>query len=73
MKNLDFKMRERFHRREQDEDRIQAIQAKQMEKMKSKNYASDENSVSVDTPEQVDEFRARLKRFNFHGQKDRML
>lgn len=39
MKNLDFKMRERFHRREQDEERIERIQLKQLERMKAKNYS----------------------------------
>ena len=42
MKNLDSKMRERFHRREQDEERTQKIQLRQLEKMKAKIYSSKE-------------------------------
>lgn len=42
MKNLDYKMRERFHRREQDEDRAERIQLRQLEKMKAKNYSAKE-------------------------------
>ena len=39
MKNLDFKMRERFHRREQDEDRQQQIEMRKL--AKAKGYSSD--------------------------------
>lgn len=42
MKNLDSKMRERFHRREQDEDRTLRIQLRQLEKMKAKDYSTKE-------------------------------
>ena len=42
MKNLDFKMRERFHRREQDEDRQLEREYKQLAKMKAAHYAEDE-------------------------------
>lgn len=39
MKNLDFKMRERFHRREHDEDSQQQIEMRKLAKTKS--YSSD--------------------------------
>ena len=42
MKNLDFKMRERFHRREQDEDRREAMEFRKLAKMKAAHYAEDE-------------------------------
>lgn len=42
MKNLDFKMRERFQRRERDEDRTQRIQLRQFEKIKAKDYSTRE-------------------------------
>lgn len=41
MKNYDFKMRERFHRREQDEDRQQEREFRQLERMKAASYAED--------------------------------
>ena len=43
MKNLDFKMRERFHRREQDEDRRQAMEFRKISKMKAAHYAEDKD------------------------------
>lgn len=42
MKNLDSKMRERFHRREQDEDRAVRIRLRQIENMKAKDYSAKE-------------------------------
>lgn len=42
MKNLDSKMRERFHRREQDEDRTLRIRLRQIEKIKAKDYSAKE-------------------------------
>lgn len=42
MKNLDFKMRERFQRRQQDTDRQLEREWKQLEKMKAAHYAEDE-------------------------------
>lgn len=42
MKNLDFKMRERFQSRERDEDRTQRIQLRQFEKIKAKDYSTRE-------------------------------
>ena len=42
MKNLDSKMRERFHRREQDEERTLRIRLRQIEKMKAKDYSTSE-------------------------------
>ena len=42
MKNLDFKMRERFQRREQDEDRREAMEFRKLAKMKAAHYAEDE-------------------------------
>ena len=60
MKNLDFKMRERFHRREQDEDRRQAIEFRKLSKMKAASYAEDEffdnekMRECVSTPEELE-------------------
>lgn len=42
MKNLEFKMRERFRQRQQDTDRQLEREYKQLEKMKSAHYAADE-------------------------------
>lgn len=46
MKNLDFKMSERFHRREQDTDRQLEREYKQLAKIKAAHYAEDTDSVS---------------------------
>lgn len=62
MKNLDFKMRERFCRREQDEERLERIQLKQLERMKAKDYSHKSDEISEDTCD--DKFRKQLKRFN---------
>lgn len=61
MKNLDFKMRERFRRREQDEERIERIQLKQLERMKAKNYSQRSGDFSANTCD--DNFKNQLKRF----------
>lgn len=42
MKNLEFKIRERFRQRQQDTDRQLEREYKQLEKMKSAHYAADE-------------------------------
>lgn len=65
MKNLDFKMRERFHRREQDEDRREAIELRKLAKMKAAQYAEDADRVEDKVREQDgDFFQKQLKRFN---------
>ena len=59
MKNLDFKMRERFHRREQDTDRQLEREWKQLEKLKAAHYAEDTDDVS----EKARESEEAYKRF----------
>lgn len=66
MKNLDFKMRERFHRREQDEDRRQAIEFRKLSKMKAASYAEDEffdnekMRECVSTPEELERIQKNI-------------
>ena len=60
MKNLDFKMSERFHRREQDEDRQLEREYKQLAKMKSAHYAEDTCCVD-DKAREHEEVCKRLK------------
>ena len=63
MKNFDFKMKERFHRREQDEDRRTNKMMRELEKEKAKAYAnSDADSDEPITEKQ--NFEEQLKRFN---------
>lgn len=60
MKNLDFKMRERFHRREQDTDRQLEREYKQLAKMKAAHYAEDTDGVSEKDRESEEAFK-RMK------------
>lgn len=60
MKNLDFKMRERFHRREQDEDRQLEREWKQFEKMKAAYYAANKDCLE-DKSREYEEAYKRLK------------
>ena len=60
MKNLDFKMSERFHRREQDTDRQLEREYKQLAKMKAAHYAEDTDSVS-EKDREYEEVCKRLK------------
>lgn len=65
MKNLDFKMRERFQRRQQDEDRQLEREYRQLAKMKATHYAEDADCVEDKAREQDgDYFKKQLKRFN---------
>lgn len=65
MKNIDFKMRERFHRREQDEDRREAMEFRKLSKMKAAHYAEEEffddkkMRECVGSPEDIE----RLKKY----------
>lgn len=66
MKNLDSKMRVRFHRREQDEDRTLRIQLRQLEKNESKAEAEAKANRLISesiTPEliQMKEAEARME------------
>ena len=63
MKNLDFKMRERFQRREQDEDRQNEREFKMLKKMKAANYAEDSDK-ELSCEGSTDYFRQQLKRFS---------
>ena len=63
MKNLDFKMRERFQRREQDEDRQNEREFKRLKKMKAANYAEDSDK-ELSCEGSTDYFRQQLKRFS---------
>lgn len=63
MKNLDFKMRERFQRREQDEDRQNERELKRLKKMKAANYAEDSDK-ELSCEGSTDYFRQQLKRFS---------
>lgn len=47
MKNLDFKMRERFHKREQDTDRQLEKEYRQLEKMKAAHYYSERGKINA--------------------------
>lgn len=56
-------MKERFHRREQDEDRRIAKMVKQLEKEKAEAYANSDTD-SEDTTTGFQKFEEHLKRFN---------
>lgn len=56
-------MKERFHRREQDEDRRIAKMVKQLEKEKAEAYANSDTD-SEDTTTGMQKFEEHLKRFN---------
>ena len=67
MKNLDFKMRERFQRRQQDTDRQLEREYKHLEKIKAAHYAEDEFfddekfRECMVTPEDVERIKNILK------------
>ena len=67
MKNLDFKMRERFHRREQDENRQLEREWKRLAKMKAAHYSEDEffddekARECGGTPEEIEKIFKRIK------------
>lgn len=63
MKNIDFKMRERFHRREQDTDRQLEREYKELAKMKAAHYAEDTDGVSEKAYERMKELAERSGRY----------